>query len=411
MNLSAIRQSRVVRTAVRRIGVHRVVAVVQLAQSPLHLLLRLLLARIRRDPRRVVLGTPLDRFADNAAYLFVHLATQQSALRPTWISGAPEVVARLRALGLPAELRWSRRGVTACLRAGTFVYAGYRSDINRYLSHGAVCVNLWHGLPLKRIERGILGQADRTGLLATLGDAGREPPPDYLLSSSRHVTRLALSPAFGVPEERCWEVGLPRNDHLVQEGTPPQPLVWHPEHEVLRRADRVVGLFLTWRDDRVDDLADTELVTRLAETCGRHGAVLTYKPHYNVAGAEALPDEVVVLPGEADLHAYLGLCDVLITDYSGIALDFPLTRRPSLYFMPDLEHYAATRGFYMDPHTLPGRITRSSDDLVAALDDVLAGRAGAWTEEDEAFLRLIWGDLTGTSSAAVGNALAELTER
>lgn len=409
MNLTSLRQNRGVRTAVRRIGVHRVSTAAHLLQLPFLLLLRLCLSWVPRDPRRVVLGSPLDRFADNAAYLFVHLATQQQILRPTWISGSPATVARLRSQGLPSELRWSRRGVLACLRAGTFVYAGYRSDINRYLSPGAVAVGLWHGLPFKRVERGILGQEQ--GRFTRLSEAGREPPPDFLLSSTPYVTRIGLSPAFGVPEERCWELGYPRNDHLVRGIRPPAPMVWHDEYDVLERASCVVGLFLTWRDDRVDDVADTALVARLAAVCARHGAALTYKPHYNVQGAEEVPAGVVVLPGDADLHAYLGLCDVLVTDYSSIALDFPLTRRPSLYYMPDLEKYAATRGFYIDPHTLPGRITRTADALTSALEEVLSGRVEAWSQEQDEFLRLVWGDRRDDACAAVTAALTGLSEQ
>src|SRR3954453_16874551 len=108
VNLTTLRRAPFVRSLVRSIGVHRVNLIVRLLQLPLLALVRVVVGRLPRDRRLVVLGSPLDRFADNAAYLFVHLAAHpESGLRPVWISGSPAVVQRLRDEGLPAELRWS----------------------------------------------------------------------------------------------------------------------------------------------------------------------------------------------------------------------------------------------------------------------------------------------------------------
>ena len=119
--LSRLRRLRVIRALVRGIGVHRVVTLVAILQWPLRTVSRILLARVPRDPRLVVMGAPLDRFADNAAYLFVHVSEHGGALETVWISGSSDVVRRLRSQGYRAERRWSRRGVLTTARAGTFV--------------------------------------------------------------------------------------------------------------------------------------------------------------------------------------------------------------------------------------------------------------------------------------------------
>jgi CDP-glycerol glycerophosphotransferase (TagB/SpsB family) len=294
--------------------------------------------------------------------------------------------------------------VRACLRAGAYVYSGYRSDINRWLSPGALAVSLWHGVPIKKIERDLPAGA---GLFGRLARAGMEPPPDYLLSTSPEMTRLAFSPALGVPASRCWELGYPRNDHLVAAGEPPAALAWPTDaYARLASASRVVGLFMTWRDNRVDDVVDASVIKSLAAVCHRHGAVLAYKAHFNVAPTAVAADGLVLVPPDADLQAYVGMCDAVITDYSSVAMDFLLTRRPVLYFMPDLEEYAAARGFYFDPLTLPGRVVRRPDALVSALEGWLAAPSSwAWGDADEAFLRRVWGSGPGEASAAVTEAL------
>ena len=68
MGLSSLRRAGFVRSLVRRIGVHRVVAVVDLVRLPLLALVGVVVGRLPRDRRLVVLGSPLDRFADNAAH-------------------------------------------------------------------------------------------------------------------------------------------------------------------------------------------------------------------------------------------------------------------------------------------------------------------------------------------------------
>src|SRR4051794_2371826 len=114
-----LRVSRSLRRAARRFGVHRAALLLGLVELPALRLVELFAERVPRDPRLVAMGSPLDRFADNAAYLYVHLSersTEQLAetvgdeprgLRPVWVSGSPEVVRRLRSFGYRAERRWS----------------------------------------------------------------------------------------------------------------------------------------------------------------------------------------------------------------------------------------------------------------------------------------------------------------
>lgn len=415
MSVATLRQSRAIRWVVRTIGVQRVVTLVGLFQLPLVTLLGAVLRRLPRDPNLVALGAPLDRFADNSAYLFLHISESCPGLRPVWITGSREVRSQLRERGLAAELRWTPRGVLTCLRAGSFVYSGYRSDINHLLASGAVTVSLWHGVGIKRVGGGVgdASAATRRGGLTRLALAVQEPAADYFLSSTDYVTRHIFSPAFGTPPERCWEIGYPRNDHLVNATPPPEPLIASPEQwQELVTADRVVGVFLTWRGNRADDAIDEELLLRLAATCRRYGARLAYKAHYNMHPTPVLAENCTLLPTTADLNAYLGLCDVLVTDYSSVAADFLLMRRSAVYFMPDLEEYAARPGFYFEPERLPGTLTRSPDGLLEAVEDVLRRPQGrVWSGEDDAFVRMLWGEYRGTASSAVAEALTEAALR
>ena len=360
---------------------------------------------VRRDRTLVALGSAQDRFADNAAHLFLHLSrTSDAMLVPVWVGGSPEVIRRLHALGHRAELRWSRAGVRVALRAGTYVYSSFPSDINPWLGGGASTVCLWHGIPLKRVERDLVAPNAR------LAAAVHRPPPSYLLSSTEYVSRRCLVSAFGVPLERCWHHGYPRNDVVLAPGQEPDPAfaatdTWRR----LQVPGRVVGLFLTWRDHRSTDIADQRLVLDLAETCRRHGATLVYKPHYNVTGPAVEHPSCVVLPADSDMNVHLGSCDAVITDYSAAVFDVLLLGRPVLHYLPDLEDYRRTRGFCFDPEELPGPHCRTAQSLLTELARLLAAPELPPAGPDQHRLREeVWGAYDGHASEAVRLSLRAL---
>ena len=403
-----------VRRLTRVVGVHRLQRALIQVQWPFQQVTDVLLRRLARDDRLVAMGSPLGRFADNAAYLFLQLSDRPGGVDPVWISGSRTTVRRLRAHGYAARLRWSWSGLRTCLQAGTYVYSGYRSDINRWFASHATNICLWHGIPVKRILRDVPGAPSEDSRFVRLGRMGEEPPPDRLLSSTREVTRHCFVHAFGIPEDHCWELGYPRNDHLITSPRAPhRVLVDRPDLlERIDRADFVVGMFPTWRDDSAFDLVADGLVNRLGALCAERGALLVYKPHYNVAPADVDQELCVSLPPDADLNAYLGFCDVLVTDYSSVALDFLLLSRPTVYYMPDVERYVAKRGFYFDPLHLPGTVTRDQGSLLAALEELLAApRPLVPDRRAQELRRLVWGTYDGHAASAVAAALRRDIDR
>jgi CDP-glycerol glycerophosphotransferase len=259
-----------------------------------------------------------------------------------------------------------------------FVVCGYRADINSFFGSRAILVNLWHGIPYKRIERDVT-----VGPLAILHRprAAYSPvvkalacdtaTPDFLVSPSSFVTETCLQSAFAIDASRCWDVGYPRNDHL----RPGAPVLTSPA--LVQDAGRwhslaaatVVGYFPTWRDNGHAVYQDAGFdLEQLARTVADIGGILIFKPHYNEPPPQLDVPGLVVLGADEDLHAYLGICDLLITDYSSVALDYALTGRPVLYFTPDLEEYSRTRGLYFAPDSvLLGPALSTGPEVLAAV--------------------------------------------
>ena len=62
------------------------------------------------------------------------------------------------------------------------------------------------------------------------------------------------------------------------------------------------------------------------------------------------------------------ICDVLITDYSSVCMDFALLSKPCIFFAFDLEEYQKERSFYYDYKSyVPGMVAESFDAVIDAI--------------------------------------------
>ena len=50
-----------------------------------------------------------------------------------------------------------------------------------------------------------------------------------------------------------------------------------------------------------------------------------------------------------DLNSILDICDILITDYSGVIFDFLYLNRPIITYTPDYDEFNSNTGFVLDP--------------------------------------------------------------
>src|SRR4051794_22414920 len=370
-----------------RVGSFRVRLMIRLLQWPIRAVMRPVVSRLPRDAKLVAFGGFLDRFADNPAYLFLHMA-ESSSMRCVWISGSKDTVARVRAAGYEAAHRWSPRGIVLAIRASWYVDSWWAADINRWLGDGATHLNLWHGVGVKPIRRGRVngttGSGSETysapeGSWTARALADERRPPDWLLTTSPMITPV-FAKSFGISTDRCIEFGYPRNDHLVEGRQPHKLLVDDGLYEALQRRRPVVGYFPTFRDGSASMPGGVPLINEMSDIVKAQGGTFVFKAHHLVLsltdGSGATVDDdaesaTVVLPKDADLNAYLGECDVLITDYSSVTSDYLFLRRPVILFVPDFDEYAEGRGFMFDPRKMmPGTITRTKAELYDVLKDV-----------------------------------------
>ena len=76
------------------------------------------------------------------------------------------------------------------------------------------------------------------------------------------------------------------------------------------------------------------------------------------------------------LFQLLNVSDCLITDGSSVWIDYLLLDRPMIFHFPNPDTYPPSRTIHRELYEAwaPGPLTKTGDDLISALDTVMAAR-------------------------------------
>lgn len=235
-------------------------------------------------------------------------------------------------------------------------------------------IQLWHGIPLKRIGKLFPGEkywdTETPKYTATVCSSARD----------QDIMAAAFAP---VPKQNVWLCGLPRNDLFLKDEMNLPADYRQQLADLRRRLDgrRFVLYAPTWRatENGIYAFSDEERQA-LDALSRRHNVAFGIRAHANRRIQDAYADSlnagsILFVNDLPDVNVLLRITDVLVTDYSSIYIDFLLTGRPILHFTYDIDDYVNERGFLYDlDEALPSKWFRSVSELLAQLDSALEGR-------------------------------------
>ncbi|UTT61775.1 CDP-glycerol glycerophosphotransferase family protein [Microcella humidisoli] len=384
-----------------------------LARAPLYALGALAAVLVPRSPRRWVFASGIG-LGEGALALLALTAEREPERHLTWLASDRAELAAARARGLRALPKRGPRGLWATLRAGVVVVTHGFGDVNRFGVSGARVVQLWHGIPLKRLHLDT-GAALRLPLIGSLPGVGRLMAALYrragaqiaLFPVSSELVAARIRSAFGLPASRVIVTGDPRDDVLLA-GTPEarrstaralvSAALVTAGGAPLPDASPVVLYAPTWRDGAVDAAIPTPAEwSQIAAWADRTGATLLIRSHPLGAGSYAEgaagSPRIRLLGRDAltDVTPALPALDALVTDYSSIAFDAAIAGVPSVFFAPDLASYLATRGLYQPYREFSGGEPATTwVETLERLEAVLGGgparddalRHAAWLRDE-----------------------------
>ena len=360
---------------------------------------------VPRSRKKWAFGSFRGAFNDNAKYLFIHVTEQMPDIDCAWLSVNRTTVRTIKEKGLKAYHVLSPAGIWFALRAKCWFFNAYSSDIMFCLSGGAKLVNLWHGLPLKRIEFDI-----ESGILAdrfvkkTLKERYFHPEvfkrPDYVVSSTELFSEV-FARSFRIPLERCLNLGLARNEILTWPEEKRRAFIdrYEPAETMdligqMGSFGRVFVYMPTWRDSQNDFVTAGFDFKSMEEVLSENNALLLIKPHANTFIDPAILNglaHIKLLPSTLDIYPVLPYTDVLITDYSSVMYDFILMEKKDvILYLFDKEEYVNERPFIWSFEDMTyGHRAGSFETLLE-----LVGNAGLCPDEAKkaVLVKKCWGE-------------------
>lgn len=279
------------------------------------------------------------------------------------------------------DLRLDTSGIKAlaascCKAAGFFTVKAKALATSKYVflndnfmpmaslkfSKKAVVTQLWHAE----------GAFKKFGLSAPLTDDVRlreekcSQNLTYVICTSKNVVPV-YAQAFGVDESKVLPLGAPRIDTLLAkkdvDSIRSEFDKIHPEC----KGKKLILYAPTFRDDPE---TDKNIVNNIDIDLFRRelgdGYALLVKLHPQIHSAKSTEGTVDVTDG--DINELTLICDMLITDYSSVCMDFALLDKPCVFFAFDLDEYEKERSFYYSYESyVPGRVARDFGQVVDAI--------------------------------------------
>lgn len=228
---------------------------------------------------------------------------------------------------------------------------------------GQVYLNTWHGTPIKTLGKFIAGS------IANYANTTRNFLQATHLLSPNHYTTVVLLEHYdiaGVYRGEVAETGYPRMDTTINMDDSSRELLRErlgakPGQKILLYAPTFRGTFGTADFDHSQLIADLDAMKH-------EDYLLLFRGHHATEKTiGSLPINFSVVDKSIDSNSLLSVVDLLVSDYSSIAIDFLPKRKPIIYYAYDYEEYQNERGLYLNLEELPGQVVQTREALVDAI--------------------------------------------
>lgn len=191
---------------------------------------------------------------------------------------------------------------------------------------------------------------------------------DLIVVGSRKMENI-FRESFGIYEdERFLRTGIPRTDFFFDDIKKRQAMQqFHKDFPFI--GDKKVLLYApTYREEQLGRSGIT-LPLNLADLHNQLGEdyvlLLRLHPALNQQFKNPFPDFVINVSEYDSIETLLVGTDILISDYSSIPFEFALLNKPMIFYVPDFDNYAKTRGIIEDYETVvPGPVVKTTQELI-----------------------------------------------
>lgn len=275
----------------------------------------------------------------------------------------------------------SKEGISRVLEAGVWFTSAGLPVYGTGLGKNRLIVNLWHGVPLKKIALmdPNLKKAARIYFKKIFSENYT-----WILTTSRELVPV-MAKSFQVSEDRLRVWGQPRNDCIFD--PPDRKQILEGIYSDLPEYKKVVLYAPTFRDygnTRLFPFEDFDKKV-FEDFLEQEKILLLLRLHIKeAAAADAYVSSRIRRFGSeeaGDVTGMLGMFDLLITDYSSIYIDYLLTDKPLMFLPYDRERYLDGRGMNFDyDEVTPGPKPETMKEFMMEIKEFMNGE-DSWKKE------------------------------
>lgn len=320
-------------------------------------------------------STDNEKYNYNSKYLFEYVLNNEKDIHPYFVINDDSLREKLKSKygeDFFIETK-TKSGIKKALSGGVWFTSAGLPLYGLKLNKRRVIVNLWHGIPFKKIA---LMENKVSKLKKHYFNKIFSQNYSYILTTSKNLTPI-MKESFNVEEEIIKVWGQPRNDCLfnnINKNKLCDLFINLPEYK------KLILYAPTYRDNKetrifpFEDYNKNELERFLEES----KTIIFIRTHLSESASvnKYLGKRVLLLNEDIieDIMEILNVFDVLITDYSSIYIDFLLLNKPLLFLPYDKDEYLSKRGFNFEyDEVTPGYKPIDMKDLLMSIKTIFNG--------------------------------------
>lgn len=345
---------------------------------------------VPKKRNRIVFGAWFgEKYDDNSKYLFEYVINNRTELDAKWITASRNVYNELANMNYPVLYSHNIKTYIYCLRAKYVITCTSSHDCGIVaffpIFNKATFINLWHGIPLKKIMNDdkittkppqLKDKSIKTRLSNQIQNITKDITKGrYHIASSEYCKQIYIS-AFNTLPEKVLNLGQARNDYF-----------YNNSNNSIRNkynGKKIIVYMPTHRNEGkiMMDLHNQLDLERLNELCESNNAIFLIKKHFYHKNDPIIKDDEYKNIKEVTheiikSQELIAAADILITDYSSAYIDYLLLDRPIIFYAYDLDWYLSSdRELYLDycQDNIPGRICTDQFELVSEIENVLVNK-------------------------------------
>ncbi len=242
-----------------------------------------------------------------------------------------------------------------------YIYSDNYNVLLGYVSKNKIKVQVWHAaIAIKKI--GFDAKTTSLNKRAIKRYQKVYDSYDYYICASEHMKETFMS-SFNQPEEKMLVLGYPKYDTYLNKN-----FLSDVEKFTIVNSDYLEKLNIlyvpTFKNTKEENEKQIDFVNELSLNLSDKYNIL-YKAHHK-ANVDLKKVNANII--YKDLEKFIYLSDIIITDYSSVAIDGIILDKQVIYYTPDIDIYENETGLNVLPKDLIGSECKDIEEVISVIE-------------------------------------------